>query len=154
MLFITGLTQLTKDEKLLLIAQIQTYSTKKIVAEGFLKFIKWGRDQLEKGMNIFAENFEEDLEVMLKNAVKNVDWDSDYLQMEIKRNYEKQKDLSEEQVDRLLFTEMLTLSGLKGEVKPEILANKILHNVADEYKLKTYESVSYTHLTLPTKRIV
>lgn len=130
-----GLEKLSKDEKSSLLSQIEVLNASTLLNDSLQKISKSGKEYL---LNLSSKITEKHLpEISKKILVFNhsSDWNAEILNSKISQKCAELSVLTEVQLNNEIIKKMKKLANFKREVNTEILANGIVHNVANAMKL-------------------
>lgn len=135
MLFMLGLEKLTREEKVSLLSQIEVLSTGILIKDSIAKKTKQLKDSTFNTASKILSKLSKDNESKVKNISTDLDWDVEILQKKMKDISEHLQTLSDDEISNRMLEKIKKLAKFSKEVTPEILANGILHRVADSFKL-------------------
>lgn len=134
MIFLLGLQQMTRQEKITLLAQIITLTGFNLLNEGIQKTAKNAKRTVLTGVKTVLEKAgAKDPADKVNDFNQKTDWDTNIIKANIDKTLEKLETLTEQEIDFTLRWYMLDIGDLKPPVTDEELCNSIIAKAAKAY---------------------
>lgn len=135
MLFIAGLERLTRDEKVLLAAQITALTGWNILSEGAQKTARKVKSFVLKSASRLTKLASKEYARQLDELDQRSDWDVEIIQRKISEEVKSISRYSDEALTKLLREKIAYIAEIKPDVDDEVLANAVLHRAAKATKV-------------------
>lgn len=135
MTFLLGLEQLGREEKILLLSQIEVLNSINLFNDTAQKYTKKGKDFLLTAASSITKKFSDDISKKIDGLNQKTDWDPEILKKKIEQ---KQKELaakSDSVLNEILLKKLNSIADFKDRVTNEIIANGIVHRAAKSLKI-------------------
>ena len=146
MIFTVGLDQLQKDEKILLLAQINSLGALNVINDGVQKTVKKVKDTAFGEITKIFGKYNKDVAAKIDVFGKKLDWDPDVIERNLKDEVKKLEALSEEELNKKFKEKLFSIAEVKEEVSEEQLANFICNRAAKASGIDTRYYLNSTSL--------
>lgn len=135
MTFLLGIEQLTKDEKVSLLSQIEALSTSTLLNDTAQKYSKKGKEFLLKAAANIANRISDETGKRINDFNSSTDWNPEVLQKKILEKYDCFSKISEDELNKSLMKKMGEIAKFKTNVGNDVMANGIIHRAAKSLKI-------------------
>jgi hypothetical protein len=130
MTFLLGFEQLTVEEKISLLSQIEALNALTLVSDTVQKYSKKGKEFFLKTTAKMAGRVSENTGKKISDFNNNTDWDAEVLQRKIQEKYKYFSSLNKNELNDILLNKMKSIADFKSKVENDVLANGIVHRAA------------------------
>ncbi len=139
MLFLIGLENMSRQEKIALLAQLRVITAANVLKDGTSKFgLQVKQWTLRQGSNVASILGRTHVSQRFTRWDKQTDWSGEVLSNAILRQQGELTLLTDQQLENKLWKELAKLAGVAEGSTPELIGRKVVQQLALDYKLDNW----------------
>ncbi len=135
MLFLIGINQMTRDEKIMLLAQMNAVSGWNLLSQGAQKLGIKAKSLAFKGGDLLVDTLGvKNVHAKIKELDQSIDWDPNVLNRKIEAEAKELRLYRDEGLDQKLHEKMASLAGIPETSEKDAVARSILERVGISFE--------------------